>query len=417
MRSFQFKRELTAPRYNRGVTTSFWLDEPYAPRPALEGPARADVAVLGGGLTGVAAARFLREAGASVAVVDRGPLAVGATGRNAGFLLAGTSQCYAMAVRSHGRDRSRRLWEISRDNHRLIRGLVEEERIDCLYARNGSFTLALSQNEAEALAKSARMMADDGLRSDYLDDTEVGRLFPGAGFKAGLFHPEDGEIHPVRFVRGLATSAERAGARFFENTTVTGIEQGTSSVALVTPKGRLEASMLLLASNAWTPLLHPFFESAIVGVRGQMLATEPLPRRLLPAPVYADFGFEYFRQLPDGRLLVGGGRRAALDAELGYAEKPTDVVQSAIESFFFSCFPEARALKVTHRWAGIMGFSCDELPSIGPVPGSVNVYAAAGYHGHGLGFAVSAARAVAEMMTKGRSPLPDDFRPARHLQA
>ncbi len=176
--------------------------------------------------------------------------------------------------------------------------------------------------------------------------------------------------------------------------------------------------MLLLASNAWTPLLHPFFEAAIAGVRGQMLATEPFPRRLLPAPVYADFGFEYFRQLPDGRLVVGGGRRAALDAELTYAEKPSEAVQAAIESFFFSCFPEARELKITHRWAGIMGFSCDELPSIGPVPGTVNLYAAAGYHGHGMGFAVAAAQAVAEMITRGRSTLPDDlFRPARHLQA
>ncbi len=400
------------------MSTSFWLDEPYAPRPPLAGTVRTDVAILGGGLTGAAAAWYLRERGVQAAVVDRGPLAAGATGRNAGFLLAGTSQCYAMAVRSHGRERARRLWEISRDNHGLVSGLIEAERIDCLYARRGSYTLALSGNEAEALGKSARLLADDGLRAEFLDDTEVGRLFPGAGFKAGLFHPEDGEIHPVRFVRGLAAAAERRGARFFENSAVTAVEHGADRVALVTPAGRLEASMLLLASNAWTPLLHAFFEGTIVGVRGQMLATEPCPRRILPAPVYADFGFEYFRQLPDGRLLVGGGRRAALDAELSYAERPTDPVQAAIETFFFSCFPEARSLKITHRWAGIMGFSCDELPSVGPVPGTANVYAAAGYHGHGLAFAVASAQAVAEMMTRGRSTLPDDlFRPARHLQA
>ena len=85
MRDSGFKKEPTASRYNRGVPTSVWLDDPYAPRPAGDGPARVDVAVLGGGITGVAAARFLRERGASVAVVDRGPLAVGATGRNAGF--------------------------------------------------------------------------------------------------------------------------------------------------------------------------------------------------------------------------------------------------------------------------------------------------------------------------------------------
>jgi gamma-glutamylputrescine oxidase len=400
------------------VTTSYWLDEPYAPRPALAGTVRADVAILGGGLTGTAAACYLRERGASVALVERGPLASGASGRNAGFLLAGTSQCYAMSVRSHGRDRARALWSVSRRNHETLRALLEVEKIDCLYARNGSTTLALSENEADALGKSAKLLAQDGFRGEYLDDTDVARLYPGAGFKAGLFNPDDGEVHPVRLVRGVGAAAERRGARIFENTAVTAIEPGVDHVALATPAGRVEATMLLLATNAWTPLLHPFFDGAIVGVRGQMLATEPFPRRILPTPVYADFGFEYFRQLPDGRLLVGGGRRAALDAELTYAERPTEPVQQAIESFFFTCFPEARGLKITHRWAGLMGFSCDELPSIGPVPGSVNVYAAAGYHGHGFGFAVAAAEAVAEMMTRGRSPLPEDlFRPARHLQA
>jgi gamma-glutamylputrescine oxidase len=399
-----------------GVSVSFWLDEPYAPRPALDGPARADVAVLGGGITGAAAAYFLRKRGVSVALVDRGPLAVGASGRNAGFLLAGGAQSYAMAVRSHGRERARRLWELSRDNHRLLREIVESEGVDCHYARNGSLTLALSRNEAEALGKSARLLAEDGFRAEFLDDTEVGSRFPGAGFTAGLFHPDDGEIHPVRFVRGLAAAAERAGARIFENTTVTRLEPGASSVALHTPKGRLDATMLLLATNAWTPALHPFFEAAIAPVRGQMLATSPFPRRLLPVPAYADFGFEYFRQLPDGRLLVGGGRRAALNEEFTSVEEPSAKVQEAIETFFFTCFPEARELSITHRWAGLMGFSCDEMPSIGPVPGSVNVYAAAGYHGHGMGLAVAAARAVADMMSSGRSPLPDDdlFRPARH---
>lgn len=413
----KFKKEPAVGRYNRRrVTTSFWLDGPASPRPPLEGTVRADVAVLGAGITGIAAAWFLRERGISTAVVDRGAVATGATGRNAGLLLAGGSQCYAMAVRSHGRERARRLWEFSRENHELLRGLVEGAPIDGDYARRGSYTLACSGNEADALGKSARLLQQDGFRAEYLEDVEVARLFPGAGFKAGLFHPDDGEIHPVRFVRGLAAAAEARGARIFEGSPVTDVELGPTSVALVTARGRLEASMLLLASNAWTPLLIPYFENAIVGVRGQMFATEPCPRRLLPAPVYADFGFEYFRQLPDGRLLVGGGRRAALDAEMSYAETPTAAVQEAAERFFFNCFPEARALKITHRWAGIMGFSGDELPSIGPVPGSANVYAAAGYHGHGMGLAVAAARGVADMIAHGRSSLPDAlFRPARHL--
>jgi glycine/D-amino acid oxidase-like deaminating enzyme len=122
-----------------------------------------------------------------------------------------------------------------------------------------------------------------------------------------------------------------------------------------------------------------------------MFATEPFPRRLIPAPCYADFGYEYFRQLPDGRLLAGGGRRAALEAERTHDERPSEPVQSAIERFFYSCYPEARAARITHRWAGIMGFTADEWPLIGPAPEAPpTVLVCAGYHGHGMGLAAQA---------------------------
>jgi glycine/D-amino acid oxidase-like deaminating enzyme len=397
------------------MTVSFWLDDPYVPRGPLEGDQTADIAVLGGGVTGIAAARFLAERGCRVAVVERDVLASGATGRNAGFLLAGIASTYSVAVKSHGRDRARTLWSVSRDNHALLRRFVEEDRLDCLYARHGSTTLALSEQEAKSLSRSAAQLAEDGFRAELLDDTRVARQFPGGGFLAGLYHPDDGEIHPARFVRGLAAGAEKRGARIFERTPVTRIETLPDSVTLETPKGSLSAAMLLLASNAWTGLLHPYFDGAITGMRGQMFATEPCPERVIPTPVYVDFGFEYFRQLPDGRILAGGGRRASLDTELTYTDRPTDKVQGAIECFLHSCFPATRGLKITHRWAGIMGFSCDELPNVGPVPGAVNVYAAAGYHGHGLGYAVIAARAASEMMLDGKTAIPCDlFSPRRH---
>lgn len=399
------------------MTTPFWLDEPYAPRAPLGGDASADVAVLGGGLTGVAAAYFLASRGWSVALVERDVLGSGASGRNAGFLLRGVANTYSVAIKSHGRERSRVLWSVSRDNHALLRSLVESENLDCLYAARGSYTLALSEQEAKALARSAQALAEDGFPAELLDDSAVDRLFPGGGFLAGLFNAGDGELHPVRFLRGLARAAERNGARIFERTPVTRIDPGATSAVLETPDGRLSCSMVLLATNAWTGLLHPYFDGAIVGMRGQMFATEPCPARILPAPVYADFGFEYFRQLPDGRILAGGGRRASLDTELTLSDRPTDKVQGAIESFLHSCFPATRGLAITHRWAGTMGFSCDELPNIGPVPGSVNVYAAAGYHGHGLGYSIIAAKAVSEMMLDGKTSVPCEiFSPRRHLQ-
>jgi glycine/D-amino acid oxidase-like deaminating enzyme len=398
-----------------GQGQPFWLDEPYEPRRPLEGQAAADVAIVGGGITGVSAAYLLAGRGASVVLLERDAVASGATGRNAGFLLAGIARAYGIAVKEHGRDRARLLWKLTLDNHALLREWIERERLSCLYSRNGSYTLALSDQEFRAHEKSARLLQEDGFRADLLDDTDVARLFPGSGFRGGLFNPTDGEVHPVRLVRGLAEAAERRGARLHERTRVLAIDAGPAEVAVATEHGRLTASVLLLATNAYTPLLHPYFQGPIVGVRGQMFATEPCPERLIPAPVYADFGFEYFRQLPDGRILAGGGRRAALDSELTYADRPSDAVQQAIAKFLGSCFPAAARLRVTHRWAGIMGFSCDELPNAGPVPGTVNVYVSAGYHGHGLAFAALCARAVSEMILDGKTDLPVDlFSPRRH---
>src|SRR5258706_3731255 len=260
-KNVNFVHSCTAPGGNRGdrdrpgiimagVTTPFWLDEPYSPRAPLSGAVSADIAVLGGGLTGVSAAHFLAARGCRVALVERDVLASGASGRNAGFLLCGIANTYSVAIKSHGRDRSRILWSLSRDNHALVRSLVESEGLDCLYARNGSHTLALSEQEAKALSRSAKALAEDGFRGEFLDDTAVARRFPGGGFLGGLFNPDDGEMHPAHFVRGLARSAERRGARLFERTPVTKIDLGADSVWLETAGGSLSASMLLLATHA-----------------------------------------------------------------------------------------------------------------------------------------------------------------------
>jgi glycine/D-amino acid oxidase-like deaminating enzyme len=393
------------------MSLSWWLDAPYRPRPPLDADLAADVAVVGGGFTGAAAAAFLAREGQRVVLLEDGVLAGGASGRNAGFLLEGTHSCYRAAVKSHGRETARHLWTLTRENHRLLAELVAEERLDCGYARRGSFTLAPSEQEAEALEKSARLLAQDGFEAEFLDDSDLFRRFPGGGFRAGLFHPANGELHPVRFVRGLAEAAERRGAAIHEQSPVERILPGA---VLLRSGRRVEAGAVILATNARLAELSPHFAGRVGPMRGQVFVTEPGPAGLIPAPVYADYGFEYFRQLPDGRLLAGGGRRAALDAERTASPDPSDAVQEAIRRFLEGSFPAAAGLRITHRWGGTMGWSCDELPFIGPVPGSPGLFAAGGYHGHGLAFSLLAARALADLVVRGRTDRPvESFRADR----
>lgn len=393
-----------------------WLDEPYTPRPPLEGELRADVAIVGGGLAGVAAAGFLAARGARTVLLERAEIGSGASGRLLGLLPGGPPTAYASAIKEHGRERARTLGRLAGENHALLGRLIEEEALDCGYARRGRYLMAPSDQEFRALEKSAALMAEDGFRAEILDDTDAARIFPGAGFRGGLFVPDDGEVHPARLVRGLAEAAERRGVRIFERTRALRLELEPDRATLQTARGRVTSEMILLAAGAGVPLLHPFFDGVLTGLRAQMQATEPCPQRILPAPVVADFGFEHFRQLPDGRILASGGRRAAIDQELTHAAEPTEPVQRAIESFLAACFPAAAACRVTHRWAAILAASCDELPSVGPVPGSINVYVAAGFHGQDLAFAAAAGRAAAEMITEGRTDLPVEiFSPRRHL--
>jgi glycine/D-amino acid oxidase-like deaminating enzyme len=390
--------------------TPLWLDEPYRPRPPLSGDLEADVAVVGGGVTGILCALLLSRRNARVVLLDGDLLASGASGRNAGFLLEGHHACYRLAVRSHGRDLARLLWTLTRENHELLADLVRSENIDCGYARNGSYTLAPSENEAEALRKSVRPMTEDGFGVELLDDTDLARLFPRAGFRAGLFHPGNGEVHPARLVRGLAAAAEQRGAKIFEQSPARAQDPGL----VVAPGGRVRAPVIILATNAALGAAHPAFRGAVLPMRGQALATEPCPRRLVPAPVYADFGFEYFRQLPDGRIVAGGGRRAALDQERCDRAEPSAPVQEAIERFLRAVLPEAADLRVTHRWGGLMAWSPDELPAIGRVPGAPGLLAAGGYHGHGLAFSAVAARALTALALDGREdPRLGPFDPAR----
>lgn len=345
------------------------------------------IAVVGGGIVGVAAAYFLAKRGCSVALVERETIGSGATGRSLGILHTGIAAGYAAAIDGHGPEKARTLWNLSAENHRILRDL----RIECDYDRRG---LCRAGDQ-----KSVELLRRDGFRAERTDTPFAGGYFP-----------DDAEFHPAKFVRGLATAAERAGAKIFENSPVTSLE----GPVVVTRAGRLRAEMVLLATNAFTPALHGFFDEIIAPVRGQCIATEPLSSRVLPAPVIN--GMDYLRQLPDGRVLAFGGRHVSPNQEYTLAERTTDPIQRYLEDVLLRRVSVPPRLRVTHRWAGIMAFTCDELPCIGPLPGTVHTYAAVGWHGSGLAFGLVSAKMVSEMMLDGRTGYPSEiFSVRRHL--
>ncbi len=369
----------------------YWLEDPVPPRTAPRHDGRVDVAIVGAGITGCSAALRLAEAGLRVRVHDARGVAEGASGRNGGFALRGGAAAYDVARETYGAEQARRLWawtEAELDRMAEIAG-------DAL-ARVGSLRLAADEEERDRIRGEFEAMRGDGIEAEWLDELppQLAGRFHGA-----ILHPGDGALQPARFVRRLAAGAAEAGAEIREHDPVTDVEA-------------LDADRVLVATDGYGHGLVPELADAIWPTRGQVVVSAPLPERLYDRPHYARQGFDYWQQLPDGRVLLGGFRDVSILDELTDVEETTPTIQASLESFLGELI--GRPPEITHRWAGIFGLTQDMLPLVGPVPGRDRVWVAAGYSGHGnvLGFACGRLVAAA-LLGEAESPLLRLFDPAR----
>ncbi|MDR5708955.1 MAG: FAD-dependent oxidoreductase [Armatimonadota bacterium] len=396
-----------------GSTVSLWLDVPYAPRPPLRGEVQVPVAVVGGGITGISVAYWLSRAGVTCWVLERDVVAGGATGRNGGFVQEGTTPGYADLIARFGRSEAKALWAFTVENRERLLQVCAEEGIEAEVDPRGSVALASDLHELEELEREAALLTEDGFPVHLLDAEEVrARLGGHPEFVGGMFNPRDIGIHPVRFTRGLAAAAERRGARIFEGTPVVGIERAGTGWRAVTPAGTVQADRLVLALDAYTTQLETPWARWIRAVRGQVLATAPLPRRLFAHLFYANDGLEYWRQTPAGPVVLGGLRRLHAQEEVGTEDRLHPRIQEALEAYLRG-LGVPRGVAVTHRWSGAIGLSRDHLPVIGPVPGEPGLLLAAGYTGQGLAFAFLAGRMITELLVAGSTDSPHVLLPDR----
>lgn len=406
-------------------STSFWQAEIQATTERiigagpLDGERDADVVVIGGGITGTSAALWLARAGARVVLLEGRRVAAGASGRNGGFLLGGTSETYGTAIDRYGRERARRIWAFNVSNQELAVGLVrelDERGWGCDYRQTGSLRIAQGESELEEINRGIALMREDGWAAEPVSRENLPATLHSA-YLGAAYYPRDAQIQPARFVTGIARLAVEAGADIHELSPVTGLHPHDNGFVVMAAAGQVHTRTLVLATNAWTGELSDavgagWLARTIVPTRGQVLATAPIATRLFDCPCYADEGYQYWRQLDDGRLVVGGWRNRSFATEASADETPGEPVQRHLDGFVYETLG-LRDAAIEHRWAGIMAFSPDELPLVGRLPGMPGCYLAAGYTGHGNAYALQASRVLAELIAGREHPDADLFDPQR----
>ena len=368
---------------------SYWLEEEREPLPRHPLAGRPEVAIIGGGVTGCSCALTLAERGVRVRLFEAREIAGGASGRNGGFALRGATQPYDAACATLGRERAKLLMQLTERSLDRLESLAGDA-----FRRVGSLRLAWDEEERDALHREHDALREDGFAVEWLDElpAPLDRLYRGA-----ILHPPDGALQPARWVRRLAYGAATAGADIREGEAVN--------------LGELDADAVVVAGDGFTGSLLPELAPYVVATRGQVLVTEPLADRLYERPHYARAGYDYWHQLPDGRLVIGGNRDASLETEATEVMDTTPLIQERIEGLVEQLV--GRRPAITHRWAGIWGTTPDLNPLVGRVPGRDGVWVAGGYSGHGNVLGLACGDLIARAVL-GESPAElEVFDPAR----
>lgn len=358
----------------------YWLDEPYEPRPPLTGDVEAEVCVIGAGMAGLSCARRLAQHGIEALVLERDTVGGGASGRNGGFLIAGLAPFHNDAVELYGRDYARRVYARTLAVQDELYALAAELDTGDAVRRVGSLRVAVSEEEAEHVRRHVAALREDGFPGRLLERDELPPALRRGACNACLTE-HDGSLQPAQWTRALAGDLDRAGVRIHEGSEVRGPVEAPGEGPVLAGAGGVRARHVVVAADGALPALVPRYAGRVRARRLHMVATEPLPERLVDRLVYARWGYEYFQQRPDGRILAGGF--GDLDGEASYTDRGDSDprIWERIERYLREDIGVQAG--ITHRWTGTVGYSHDRRPVVGPVPDRPGLWAAGGYSGTG----------------------------------
>jgi glycine/D-amino acid oxidase-like deaminating enzyme len=390
---------------------NYWLTTVEMPAPPAQPlPEKVDVAIIGGGFTGLSAALALAKRGAKVAVLESETIGWGASSRNGGMVLSGLKLGVNQLISKYGRDLARRMYAASLESIDVVERLVKEENIACDFARTGHLEVACKQahfndyaRQAEVIGRefnhSLRVVGRDQLREEIGSDIYYGGMVDEAS--AGL--------NPARYVAGLGVAAMRAGAQICERARLQNIQRETRDGApgfrINSSRGSLWARNVFVGTSGYTGAATSALRKKIIPIGSFIIATEVLPdalgRELSPRnrQIYDSKNYLYYYRLtPDNRMLFGG--RAAFFPETDRTiRKSAEILRLGM----IDVYPQLRSTKVEYVWGGTLDFCFDVMPHAGQMDG---IYFAVGYAGHGVAMATLQGQKMAELIADGKADNP-----------
>lgn len=380
-------------------------------RPSLQGRVDARVCIVGGGFAGLNTALGLVERGVDgVVLLEAESVGHGASGRNGGFVFGGYSLDGPALVAQIGANAARELYGLTTAAVQLIRQRIELHRIECDVTEGGAL-LCNWFTDKSILRRRQREMADCfGVDWQFIDgDTLRAQHVRSQRYHGALFEPDAFHFHPLKYTLGLARAAEAGGARVFENSAARAVRRRGAGFEVHTVAGVINAERVVIAGGGYLGGgLVPVLERALLPIATYVMSTEPLGERLralLPsrAAIYdTRFAFDYYRALPDTRLLWGG--------RISIRERAPQDIAKFLRADMLRVFPELHDARIEHAWGGLMSYARHQMPQIGRLQGGPcdGAWYGLGFGGHGVAPTTAAGELLADAIS-GRAALPAGF--------
>jgi gamma-glutamylputrescine oxidase len=350
-----------------------------------------DVAVIGGGFTGLSAALACAERGFSVILIEREHIGFGASGRNGGQLIPGLRWSASELEAEFGRDRAEALFDLCwRDNRVAAR--IATHSIDC-DLKSGHLEAAWTPKDFDAMRREADYLAARfGYQSDVVAKADMPSHIASPLYHGGIHDPQGGHFHPLNYAIGLAKAAKAAGVCIWEDQRAYKITDTPDGLGVITNRAHIAARYVIDATDSWIGQIEPDLGRYTVPIMNYNIATAPLAGadELLPSDAaVADsrFVLNYFRLSADKRLIFGGGER--------YSQTPPRDIAAFVRPFMAQVFPQIADARIDYGWGGAVAVTMNRLPHIGR---RGNVFFAHGFSGHGALVTTLAGELIAEAM-------------------